>query len=67
MKFVRTVLVRAAVVACVVSATGCTFRPYLRDSRDPVLSALPPCYTGDVCGEGAGFGWASDVMHSVRR
>lgn len=66
---VRRALVHLALVAAMASLTGCTFGAYPRDARSPALAAVPPCFSGDVCGvsfDGAGFGWARDAIQSAR-
>jgi hypothetical protein len=68
MKTIRHPIVLA--LSIVVAIAGCSFRPFIRESRDPASTALPPCFTGDVCAmafDGAGVAWTADVMQSVRR
>jgi hypothetical protein len=70
MNNVRRTLVTLALVLVMAPVTGCTFGMFRRDSHDPALAAVPPCYSGDVCGvpfDGAGFAWAPDAIQSARR
>ena len=63
----KIVSIRLALALALISVAGCSFRPYLRDSRDPAITALPPCYSGDVCATAPdSFGWAVDVLQSRR-
>jgi len=66
---IRRTVIHLAVIVAVVSATGCTFRPYLRDARDPALAATPPCSATDVCGgqlDSDNFAWTAEAMRTAR-
>jgi hypothetical protein len=59
MHTIRFVAARIALLASVLLA-GCTFRPYLRESSEPALVAVPPCFNGDVCAvafDSVGLSW----------
>jgi hypothetical protein len=65
MNNVRRILITLALV---VNITGCTLGLFPRESHDPALAAIPPCYSGDICAvTGAGFAWLGDVMQSTTR
>ena len=71
MNTVRRTLIKLALVLAVAPVAGWTFGVLPRDGHDPALSAMPPCYTGDVvCGvpwDGAGFAWMHDAIQAAGR
>jgi hypothetical protein len=70
MTITRRTLTKLALVLALGPATGCTFGWLPRESRDPALAAVPPCFTGDICGvpfDGAGVAWVPDALRSAGR
>lgn len=68
MNTVRRTLARLAVVFALAPSAGCTFGMFPRESHDPAFAALPPCFSGDICGvafDSDGVGWTRDVMQSA--
>ena len=67
MSTVRRTLVRLALVVVFTPAVGCTFGAFPREARDPTLAALPPCFTGDVCGpfDAARIWWAAPTLQTA--
>jgi hypothetical protein len=65
---VRRTLARLALVITLGPVGGCTFGVFPRESQDPALRALPPCFTGDFCGvpfDSAGFSWTRGVVQTA--
>lgn len=58
-------------VACLFAPAGvggCTFGVFPRDTHDPALGAVPPCFANAICSvpyDGFGFGWTRDAMRSA--
>jgi hypothetical protein len=67
---VRRFLGSLALALALAPATACTFGVLPRESMDPALQVVPPCFAGAVCAVGLdsrGFASMADVMASSRR
>lgn len=67
---VRTALAKLALVLAIAPTVACTFGTLPHELRDPVLAAVPPCFSGQVCGvpfDGFGFSWTVDALEAARR
>jgi hypothetical protein len=61
----RRTLAHVVLVSMFASAAGCTFGTLARETRAPAAAAIPPCFSGDICGatfDGPGFTWMRDAM-----
>ena len=70
MNNVRRILITLALVVNIAPSAGCTLGLFSRESHDPALVAVPPCYSGDICAvtfNGADFAWLGDIMQSSTR